>query len=207
MEGSTDQKLKSYWNRPGGPIKVLVGLGALIAFGAYAAPFLTKVVWNTVNFGIALGALGLFFFLVTNKQLRLAVLAIWDILMKYTFGLIFQWDPFVIAEQDIKDMEIQREKAREQAIEVDTQKETIQMKIDEKNRELTRLVAKGQAAKKNNMMDEIGLISDTITGYKEYIQQLSPMLANLTNMVDQELEKLNYSKFFQVYQNLLQELF
>ncbi|MDD5650454.1 MAG: hypothetical protein PHF86_08580 [Candidatus Nanoarchaeia archaeon] len=177
-----EQKIKAYWNRPGGPIKTIVAIVAIGAFGWWVAPILTTVVWNTLNFGIACTALAVFLFLVTNKRIRLLVYSIWDIIMKYTFGLVFQWDPFVLWRQDIEDMEKTREKAREQAIDVDTQKEAIKSKIKEKQDEMSRLVSKAQAAKKNNMTDEIGLISDQIQGYKEYITQLSPMLLNLTKI-------------------------
>jgi hypothetical protein len=177
-----EQKLKSYWNRPGGKLGTLVGLGALTAIGWYLFPILTKVVWNTLNFGIALSCLAVFLFVVTNRKFRLALLYIWEIFMKCTFGLVFTWDPFIVAEDDIKDMKTQREKARQQAIDVDTQKEATQMKLKEKTDEINRLMAKARAAQKNNMASDLALISDQIQGYKEYIEQLTPMLANLTRI-------------------------
>jgi hypothetical protein len=178
----SEQKVKAYWNRPGGPFKIFAALTAFCAVGWFALPFLTTVVWNTINFGIACGALGLLLFLVTNKRLRLAVQSVWDILMNNTFGVIFVWDPFVLWRLDIKDMEETREKARQQAIDVDTQKESIQAKINEKKGEMEHLLAKGQAAKKNKMMDDLGLISEQISGYRDYITQLTPMLNNLSKI-------------------------
>jgi phage shock protein A len=178
----SEQKVKAYWNRPGGPFKILAALVAFGIAGFFALPILTTIVWNTINFGIACGVAGLLLFLVTNKRLRLLVQSVWDIIMNNTFGLVFVWDPFVLWRLDIKDMEETQEKARQQAIEVDTQKESIQSKIDEKKGEMNKLLAKGQVAKKNNMMDDLGLISDQIQGYREYITQLSPMLANLSKI-------------------------
>ena len=49
-----DQKLKSYWNRPGGKFGTLVALAGLGALGLFVLPILTTIVWNTINFGIAL---------------------------------------------------------------------------------------------------------------------------------------------------------
>ena len=185
MEGLSavgETKIKSYWNRPGGKLGTLVGLGALAAIGWYVFPILTKIVWNTLHFGIALAVLAAFIFIVTNKKFRLALMYFWDILMKYTFGLVFTSDPFIIAEDDIKDMKAQREKARAQGIDVNAQKENIQMKVTEKIEENKHLYAKGQVAQKNNMMSDVGVITDQIQANKEYIDALTPMLQNLTRI-------------------------
>jgi hypothetical protein len=177
-----ETKIKSYWNRPGGKLGTIVGLGALAAIGWWVFPILTTIAWNTLNFGIALAALSVFLFIVTNKKFRLALMYMWDILMKYTFGLVFTWDPFIVAEDDIKDMKTQREKARAQAIDVNTQKENIQMKVTEKIEENKHLYAKGQTAKANGMNADVGAISDAIKGNKDYIDALTPMLQNLTRI-------------------------
>jgi hypothetical protein len=177
-----ETKIKSYWNRPGGKLGTIVGLCALTALGYYVYPFLTKVVWNTLNFGIALACLSAFLFIITNKKFRLALMYLWDILMKCTFGLVFTWDPFIIAEDDIKDMKAQREKARNQSIDVNAQKENIQMKVTEKLEENKHLYAKGQTAKANKMMEDLGSITDIIQGNKEYIDAITPMLQNLTRI-------------------------
>jgi hypothetical protein len=177
-----EQKIKSYWNRPGGKLGTVVGLGALAAMGYWAFPIMTKIVWNTLNFGIGLTCLAAFIFIITNRKFRMALTYMWEILMKYTFGLVFTWDPFIIAEDDIKDMKNQREKARSQAVEVDTQKEATTMKLKEKTDEINRLMTKARVAQKNNMSSDLALISDQIQGYKDYIEQLTPMLANLTRI-------------------------
>src|SRR5687768_17108166 len=117
------QKLKSYWNRPGGKFGIFIGLGLLVLAGYYVIPVLTKVVWNTLNFGIALVCLGVFLYCVTHRKLRLSLFYLYEWLMKKLVGVVIELDPFLIAEDYIEDMEEQREKLYKQSIDVDAQKE------------------------------------------------------------------------------------
>ena len=78
----TDAKqLKSYWKRPGGKFGTLIGLGLLITAGYYVLPVLSKVVWNTLNFGIGLASLGVFLYAITHRKLRLGLFYFYEILM------------------------------------------------------------------------------------------------------------------------------
>lgn len=177
-------KLKSFWNRPGGKPAIIIGIGALIAIGYYVLPILTKVVWNTVNFGIALVALGLFLYCITHRKLRLALYYFYEMLMKKLIGIVIELDPFIIAEDYIRDMEKQREKLYEQSVEVDTQKERIQLKITEKEQEMNKLMAKAKAAQANNMGPELGNATRQIARLQEYIKQLTPIRDNLARIGD-----------------------
>ena len=62
------QQLKSYWDRPGGKFGIVAGIGALVLVGYFVVPILTQVVWNTLNFGIALVCLGIFLYCITKKN-------------------------------------------------------------------------------------------------------------------------------------------
>jgi hypothetical protein len=179
-----EQKLKSYWNRPGGKFGILVGLAGIFTGGYYLLPILTKIVWNTVNFGIAVGCLGLFLFLVTNRKLRLSVMYLWEILMRKLVGVVVELDPFIIADDDINDMSKQREKLYQQAVEVDTQREAIKMKITDKQKEIDHLAVKAKQAEKQNMLPELGNATRQITRLREYIKQLTPIYDNLTKISD-----------------------
>jgi len=178
------QKLKSFWNRPSGKFGALVGLGIVGVIGYYLLPILTSVVWNTLNFGIALACLGIFLYCITNRKLILSFFYLYEILMKKLVGLVIELDPFIIAEDYINDMEKQREKLYEQSIEVDSQKEKIDLKIKEKQREYEKLVTKAQAAKENNMMPELGNATRQMGRIKEYISQLTPIRDNLARIGD-----------------------
>ncbi|MCK7557925.1 hypothetical protein MKQ70_24110 [Chitinophaga sedimenti] len=180
----SEQKLKSYWNRPGGKFGIIIGLGVLVLIGYYVIPILTQVVWNTVNFGIALVALGIFLYAVTHRKLRLALFYFYEWLMKKLIGVVIELDPFLIAEDYIEDMEEQREKLYKQSIDVDAQKEKIDLKIAEKEREMGHLVGRAKAAQSNNMLPELGNATRQIARLKEYIMQLTPIRDNLARIGD-----------------------
>ncbi|RPD40651.1 PspA/IM30 family protein [Chitinophaga barathri] len=178
------QKLKSYWNRPGGKFGIFIGLGLLVLVGYYVIPILTKVVWNTLNFGIALVCLGVFLYCVTHRKLRLSLFYLYEWIMKKLVGVVIELDPFLIAEDYIGDMEEQREKLYKQSIDVDAQKEKIDMKIDEKEKDMAQLMSRAKAAQSSNMLPELGNATRQIARIKEYIQQLTPIRDNLARIGD-----------------------
>src|SRR6185436_14344133 len=165
------QQLKSYWKRPGGKFGSLVGIGLLVAAGYYVLPVLTQVVWNTVNFGIGLASLGVFLYAVTHRRLRLSLFYFYEILMKKLVGVVIELDPFIIAEDYISDMTDEREKLYKQSVEVDGQKEKIDLKIKEKEGEITKLMAKAKTARERNMMPELGNTTRQIGRLNEYVKQ------------------------------------
>jgi hypothetical protein len=179
---SPDQKLKSYWNRPGGKFGILIALGLIVLIGYYVIPILTTVIWNTVNFGIALVCLGIFLYIVTNRKLRLSLFYLWEILMKKLVGVVIELDPFIIAEDYIHDMEKQREKLYEQSVDVDAQKEKIDLKIKEKETERQKLIARAKAAEQNDMKPELVNATRQVARIEEYKKQLTPIRDNLARI-------------------------
>lgn len=181
---SPEQKLKSYWNRPGGKFGLLIALGLIVLVGYYVLPILTSVVWNTLNFGIALVCLGLFLYAVTNRKLRLSLFYLYEILMKKLVGIVIELDPFIIAEDYINDMEKQREKLYEQSVDVDAQKEKIDLKIKEKESERQKLISRAKAAEQNDMKPELVNATRQIARIEEYKKQLTPIRDNLARIGD-----------------------
>jgi hypothetical protein len=181
---TTPQELKTYWNRPGGKFGIIAGLGITALVGFFVFPILTTIVWNTINFGIALVCLALFLYVVTNRKLRLSLFYFYEILMKKLVGIVIELDPFIIAEDYLGDMEEQREILYKQSIEVDTQKEKINSKILEKKDEINKLMSKAQTAKEKNMLPELGNATRQIGRLNEYITQLTPIHDNLFRIGD-----------------------
>lgn len=177
-------KLKSYWSRPGGKFGIVIGLALLTLIGYYVVPILTQVIWNTTNFLIALVALGVFLYCITHRKLRLSLFYLYEIIMKKLVGLVIELDPFIIAEDYIGDMEKQREKLYQQSVDVDGQKEKIDMKIKEKEGEMNQMLSRAQAAKANNMMPELGNATRQVARINEYIKQLAPIRDSLAKIGD-----------------------
>jgi len=181
---TSKQELKSYWNRPGGKFGVFIGLAILGAIAYFVIPILTTIVWNTINFGIALVCLAIFVYAITHRKLRLSLFYFYEILMKKLVGIVIELDPFIIAEDYLGDMEEQREKLYKQSIDVDAQKEKINMKIKEKRDEINKLMSKAQVAKEKHMLPELGNATRQIGRLDEYIAQLSPIHDNLSRIGD-----------------------
>jgi hypothetical protein len=177
-------KLKSYWNRPGGKFGIFIGLGLLGVIAYFVVPILTKMVWNTLEFSIALVCLGIFLYCITHRKLRLSLFYLYEIIMKKLVGLVIELDPFIIAEDYIGDMEKQREKLYEQSVDVDGQKEKIDLKIKEKEGEMSKMLTRAQAAKENNMMPELGNATRQVARINEYIKQLAPIRDSLAKIGD-----------------------
>jgi hypothetical protein len=178
------QKLKSYWDRPGGKFGIVFGIGLLSVAGYFIVPILTQIVWNTLNFGIALVCLGLFLYAITHRKLRLSLFYFYEILMKKLVGVVIELDPFIIAEDYINDMEKQRAKLYEQSTEVDGQKEKINEKINEKETEMNHLLNKAKAAQQNKMNPELANATRQVARLQEYIKQLTPIRDNLSRVGD-----------------------
>ena len=88
IPGDQSTKLKSFWNRPGGKFGVIAGLGLLGIIGYYVLPILTSIVWNTLNFGVALACLGVFLYCITHRKLRMSFFYLYEILMKKLVGVL-----------------------------------------------------------------------------------------------------------------------
>ncbi len=177
-------KLKSYWSRPGGKFGIIIGLGLMGVAGYYLIPILSKIVWNTLNFGIALAALGMFLYIITHRKLRLSLFYFYEWIMKKLVGVVIELDPFIIAENYIEDMKDQREKLYVQSVAVDSQKEKIELKIKEKERDMAQLMNRAKAAQQNSMLPELGNATRQMARINEYIKQLAPLRDNLAKIGD-----------------------
>jgi phage shock protein A len=184
VAATAQDKLKSYWDRPGGKAVVFIGLGLLALIAYFVVPILTTIVWNTLNFGIALVCLGVFLYCVTHRKLRMSLFYLYEIIMKKLVGFVIELDPFIIAEDYIGDMEKQRETLYNQSIDVDGQKEKIDLKLNEKEKEMNNMLAKAKAAKDNNMMPELGNATRQVARINEYIKQLAPIRDSLAKIGD-----------------------
>jgi hypothetical protein len=176
---NSQEKLRSYWNRPGGKFGTIVGL-ALLGLAGYAlVPVLTTIVWNTINFAIALGVGGALAYMVSHRKLRMSLFYFYEILMKRLVGVVIEMDPFIIAESNIKDMEDQRNYLSEQIIVVNKECHRISNKITEKEAEIERGYLRIQAAGKNDDKKSLATISRSTERAKEYIKNLAPLREKL----------------------------
>jgi hypothetical protein len=192
---SKDNKIKSYWNRSGGKIGTILGLGIIGAIGYFLIPILTTIVWNTINFGIACAVAFILYMVLSNRKLWMSLFYLYEILLKKLVGIVIELDPFIIAEDYIKDIEKERDNLYNKTIEVDGQKEGIDSKIKEKEKEKRKQLDIAAAAKANNMGMELANASRQVSRLDGYIQQLTPIRDNLQKIGDYLTQVHKNSKY------------
>jgi hypothetical protein len=174
---------KSYWSKPEGKIGTVFGILGLGAVGYYLLPILSTIVWNTVNFGIALlVAFILYYIFIADRRIFLVLKSLYDLFIKSTFGLIFKLDPFLIAEDYIQDIESERDNLFNKITEVDGQKESLQMKINEKQKEKKKQLDIAAAAQQKGMAMELANATRQVSRLDDYIKQINPIKQNLENI-------------------------
>ena len=192
---TSGEKMKSYWNRPGGKFGTFIGLILLGIIGYYAVPIMTQIVWNTINFAIACAVGFLLFMFLTNKKLWYSIFYLYEILMKKLVGIVIELDPFVIAEDYIRDIEDERQHLYDKSVEVDSQKEEIAAKISEKQKEKDHQLSIASAAQLKGMSMEVANATRQISRLDSYIKQLSPIKDNLTKIGDYLTQVYKNSKY------------
>jgi hypothetical protein len=156
-----------------------MGLGILGAIGYYLLPILSTIVWNTINFGIACAVGFILYMILSNRKLWMSLFYLYEILLKKLVGIVIELDPFIIAEDYINDIEKERNVLYDKTVEVDAQKEGIEMKIKEKQKEKQKQLDIAGAAKANGMGMELANASRQVSRLEGYIQQLTPIRDNL----------------------------
>lgn len=177
-----EQKIKSYWNRPGGKIGTILGLAGLGVAGYFLVPILLTITWNFVNLAIALAVAFALFMFLSNKKLWRGLFYLYEIIIKKLVGFVIELDPFIIAEDYIQDIEKERENLYDKSLEVDGQKEALEAKIKEKNREKIKQLDIAAAAQKSGMTMELANATRQAQRLDQYVQQLTPIKQNLENV-------------------------
>lgn len=192
--GSED-KIKSYWNRPSGKIGTVIGIFIFLLIGFFIFPLLTSVVWNMINLAIACTVAFVLYMVLINKKLWLGLFYLYEILMKKFIGLVIELDPFIIAKDYIRDTEKQRDILYNKIVEVDAQKEAIIAKIASKEREKIKQLDKAAVAQKNGQNMEMGAAARQAERLDVYLKQLTPIKVNLTNISEYLTKVHKNSKF------------
>ena len=126
MGTELDVSKKALIKKPDTWFGIAVLAGGACWVGLKLLPILTGIIWNTVNFGIALVVAGILLYILTNKKTWLLLHYLHELTLKKLFSLVIETDPFIIAEDYIRDMEKERENVNQKNIELGAQKEALE---------------------------------------------------------------------------------
>jgi outer membrane murein-binding lipoprotein Lpp len=199
LGGSTPEEKRSYWGKPEG-ITTLLFLGAAGAFGLYywnkIAAFLIEVTENTLYLGFLLAVLALAIFLLTSKDVRMAVFFLFKTFMRKIAGLVIQLDPIAIMKIYIDDLKDKRSKMNTQIDTLAGQLAKLNKKINENNDSIKAKFA--EANKATQMSDRPGmkeaaqLATIEGAGLQDMNEKLLPLQRNMKTVLD-FMEKVNKS--------------
>lgn len=182
MEIQSTSPKKSIFKRPERLASIAIVLGILAVIGVYVLPFLTLALTNAIWFGITLAIAGVLAIILFNKRLWSSFFYLSDLISKKALGVIIEMDPFIIAEQNIKKMEEQKEIFYDQSKQVDKQKELLNKKIAERMQKIEQLDNRAETAKANNLLPEMGLAIRQKERLEAGMNRLIPLRDGLSNM-------------------------
>jgi preprotein translocase subunit Sss1 len=197
--GNSDVEKRSFWSRPEG----ILGLAVIVAAGGVGlyffneiVEFLIKVVSNTLQLGLLLGALALLVFLLTSRDIRTGAFFLFKTLMRKLTGLVIQLDPIAILKIYIDDLKQKRQKMQGQIDTLAGQLVKLNKKINENNELIKQKFA--EANKASSMADRPGMkeASQLATiegaGLQQMNEKLLPLQRNM-KVVLAFMEKVNQS--------------
>ena len=197
----TKEKLKSYWNRPGGKFGTIV-LWAVIAFGAFkiydkVLPKLIELFDNTAElaFGITYAAVAMaltafvvggLIFAISSPKFRLGVTLVWEkIFINSWLQFFIKTDPKRIARAKIDEFKEQREEFKQKSLSIATELENAKSELVKNQQKEQNLQAQVQGAARHNAdPEQIASIGREIGWVQKINGQLRPIVNGLTNAVE-----------------------
>jgi hypothetical protein len=216
---SAQAEVGGLWNRPGGKVKVLLGLALLGIAAYYVAPAVTEALnnsaelfWGLTKATVAmagLAATGLFLFAcVTSKKLRFAVTGLWDILMNNTIGLVANWDPEALVLAGVQEKYDDVKKMEADVDDVTTKEEEIKQDLDTNTRKIHELdtatenlkrLTPADLARRQLVPDDVAFTISNNTREREVLvdwnNQLTPTYNDIVNARINLNQLAKYAKY------------
>ena len=173
----------SAWNDPAKRIGMIFGAILFGVVGFFVLPYLTTILTNWIHFTVALCVFSaLFYILVVDRRIYLALKYMYDWFIKTFFGMIFRLDPFLIAEDCIQDIRNERATLEQQIVAVSGQREETLATIKENKVEMNSQLDIAAAALKKNMPGEMGVASAQAKRLDQFVLRLEPIEKNLNDI-------------------------
>ncbi len=181
-------KLKSYWNRPGGKFGTLVGLAILGASAYYLLPILAAIAWTGVNLVIGIVTLCVLLYAISHRKLRLGAFFLYEIAMKKLIGLVNELDPFIIMENLIDEQIKDRNELHEQIVQIAAESESTKQEIRDLERDKANatndLRASAGTAREGVVARQIGRLEQGIEQLQPILHATDTCVEHLTKVYD-----------------------
>lgn len=180
-------KSPSWWSEPKNVAAAFIGLvlAGFAAYGflTYVLPWMVTVVWNTVNLVIG-GVVAAFLLLVvTNKKFWRAMKYFSEFIATYTVGLAIELNPFAILQAKIDQGYKDRDTLYQQGAKLKGKQSELMDKLNDKNKELKMNIEKVKVLQSQGGDKSITLYANNVTRCKEYIDNISPIVGDLTKLI------------------------
>jgi hypothetical protein len=194
-------KALGLWNRPGGKLKGIL-LIALFGFIAWKVlPTFTQALDNTAEFAWGLTyatlamicaglAILLAYTLLTSKRVRAIGLALWDLIMDWTIGLIVPYNPKVLARQQVAANFKEVENLEKNVDEVAQEEEKVEKQLSDNTTQIKTIEAdmarnaqlsnnpellQRRNMTKDNCLQQLSILENRKNRYTEWNKRLTPV--------------------------------
>ncbi len=182
----------AFWSKPEGWLTIGV-LGVLAFFGVkHLDTFMmhvANILSNTFYSMVALAGIGVFLFLVTNKQVRIGVSFMWRLLARKMFSIIIETDPIGLLKIQIEDAKKEHAKINEQIDKVAGQKGELEKIMNDNVKKATQQLEFAIKAKEKGYKQEAALASADAASLEQMNQNFLPLFQKLTKVLEL-LEKI-----------------
>jgi len=171
-------------------LALLGGVGFL--FYTYILPWLLTIVWGTVQLIVAAVVAVFLLGIVTNSKFWRGMNYLCEGIARWTLGLVIEMNPFNILYLQVENAEKEREQLKVQGDKLKAQEQSLITQVDENNKTMQQSAAEIKilkerlAANPNNFDSQLQLqtSSTNFANAKEFIDQVKPLLNDITKLVD-----------------------
>lgn len=186
-------KIKPYWNRPGGTLGTVVGLGILGGIAYFVVntvlPVLTTMILTTAQFVIA--CIGLVLLLGVCNFLYKRGWFFYEMFFKWATAEMINMDPFLPLERALTNLKVRTADLWKQIQFISGKRKELDMTIHQAEKEKTEFLEKAEEAQRQNLdKSKIALYVNKSERRENKILNLNPLREKL-KIIEQNLKDVH----------------
>lgn len=203
----TNNKLKTFWERPEGTAGLLTLSGITIA-GIGILNYFSEPILNALKTAVGLGAFvavgGTVAYVVSDKNFRTSVSALFQATMKKFTGFVIEMDPIAILKTYLKEMRIRIQKIEDNIEALVGQRTHLKMEIAKYKKSAEQNLRLADAAQKQNNQNAARVNVSKANREHEFVQKLTSTYDSVDFLIE-TLSKMKSSIDF-LYQDTESEV-